>query len=138
MKALEGKKNKGGRPKKYVDLEKVTTFATGLMTHEEIASRLDISVDTLTRCSGFADAYKKGFASATGSLRAKQFHLAMSGDRVMLIWLGKQYLGQKDIVTTEHTGEMTINDADARKQIIGRIASLAAKQDEGEGAQLPN
>ena len=29
-------------------------------------------------------------------LRKKQFEVAMSGDVRMLIWLGKQYLGQKE------------------------------------------
>lgn len=31
-------------------------------------------------------------------IRAKQFDTAMAGDRTMLIWLGKQLLGQKDQV----------------------------------------
>ena len=30
------------------------------------------------------------------SLRAKQVQLALDGDRCMLVWLGKQWLGQKD------------------------------------------
>ena len=30
------------------------------------------------------------------SLRAKQFEMAMQGDKTMLVWLGKQYLGQTD------------------------------------------
>ena len=37
-------------------------------------------------------------------LRKKQFEMAMDGDVRMLIWLGKQYLGQKDtpeVVTEE-------------------------------------
>lgn len=37
-------------------------------------------------------------------LRRKQFEMAMDGDVRMLIWLGKQYLGQKDnpaVVTDE-------------------------------------
>ena len=29
-------------------------------------------------------------------IRQKQFEMAMNGDVRMLIWLGKQYLGQKD------------------------------------------
>ena len=31
-----------------------------------------------------------------GSLRAKQFELAMRGNPTMLVWLGKQELGQSD------------------------------------------
>lgn len=31
-------------------------------------------------------------------LRAKQYDIAMKGDRTMLVWLGKNYLGQTDKV----------------------------------------
>ena len=34
-------------------------------------------------------------------LRKKQWELAMEGDVRMLIWLGKQYLGQKDSPTIQ-------------------------------------
>ena len=39
-----------------------------------------------------------GVYSAAGkvSLRRKQFELALKGDRTMLIWLGKQHLGQRE------------------------------------------
>jgi len=32
------------------------------------------------------------------ALRLKQFQIAMEGDKTMLIWLGKQYLGQTERV----------------------------------------
>jgi hypothetical protein len=40
-------------------------------------------------------------------LRAAQFRLALDGNTAMLIWLGKQYLGQTDKHETknEHTGK---------------------------------
>ena len=34
------------------------------------------------------------------ALRKKQFDMAMAGDVRMLIWLGKQHLGQKDNPST--------------------------------------
>ena len=37
------------------------------------------------------------------SLRRKQFETALAGNVTMMVWLGKQYLGQKD--KTEITGE---------------------------------
>jgi hypothetical protein len=92
----------GGRPKKEIDWKVVETLCSIQCTQEEIACHIDISVDTLERAckkrfkTGFADFFKvkrrKGFIS----LRRKQYELAMKGDRVMLIWLGKQYLGQSD------------------------------------------
>jgi hypothetical protein len=35
------------------------------------------------------------------NLRAKQYRLAMKGDRTMLIWLGKQLLKQRDMTHNE-------------------------------------
>ena len=49
----------------------------------------------------FSDAFKKYSANGRMSLRREQYRLAMDGDRTMLIWLGKQYLGQADKV--EHS-----------------------------------
>ena len=35
-------------------------------------------------------------ARGDGKIRIKQFNLCMNGDKTMLIWLGKQRLGQRD------------------------------------------
>lgn len=47
-------------------------------------------------------------------LRVKQYELAMKGDRVMLIWTGKQWLGQKEPRTVHEVsgpkgGPVTVN-----------------------------
>lgn len=44
----------------------------------------------------FDDAFDYFSANGKMSLRRRQYELAMDGDRSMLVWLGKQYLGQKD------------------------------------------
>ena len=56
----------------------------------------DVPRDDMRRAPTFAEAW--GYFSAQGraSLRRKQFELALDGDRTMLIFLGKQYLGQRD------------------------------------------
>lgn len=36
------------------------------------------------------------------NILGKQYELAMRGDRVMLIWLGKQYLGQSDKIESSN------------------------------------
>lgn len=83
----------------WTQIEKLASiFCTG----EEIASVIGISYDTLERqvkevhqmpC---ADYIKKHQGSGKASLRRAQFKSAMAGNNAMLIWLGKQYLGQKD------------------------------------------
>jgi hypothetical protein len=71
-------------------------------TGEEIAFALGISYDTLqrrvveTHGISFAEYYKRESAGGRASLRRAQWNKAMEGNPTMLIWLGKQYLGQKD------------------------------------------
>lgn len=73
-----------------------------MATAEEIAGFLGVSVDTLERriredydCT-FAEYFKEHSSRGKISLRRHQFQLAEAGNATMLIWLGKQYLGQTD------------------------------------------
>lgn len=88
-------KNKGGRPKKEINYELVESLATIMCTQEEIANVLGISVRTLQRDSEFCRIYKKGLEDGKSSLRRNQFKLSET-NATMAIWLGKQYLGQRD------------------------------------------
>jgi hypothetical protein len=97
----DAKKPARGRPKKFVDLEMVERLASIQCTHTEVASALGTSVDTLTRHPNFAEVYKRGAEGDRKSLRRMQFESANKGNVVMQIWLGKQYLGQSDHVTSE-------------------------------------
>lgn len=98
-------KQKGaGRPFAVIDWKKVGRYLQAQCKTTEIAGLLGIERDTLyNRClldnkmeySAWS-ALKK--AEGLELIRAKQFDTAMAGDRTMLIWLGKQLLGQKDQV----------------------------------------
>lgn len=94
------------RPLKVIDAAEVVRLASIMCTQEEMALVLDCSVDTLQR--RFAAAIEKGQAIARASLRRKQWDLAQDGDRTMLVWLGKQWLGQQDKQTVEHEGEQKV------------------------------
>jgi DNA invertase Pin-like site-specific DNA recombinase len=83
-----------GRPRKIVDEGRIVELASKGHTLEEIGAFCGISVDTLER--SFAEPIKRGRALRNGSLRAKQFEVAMSGNTSMLIWLGKVMLGQSE------------------------------------------
>jgi len=94
------------RPLKVIDAAEVVRLASIMCTQEEMALVLDCSVDTLQR--RFAAAIEKGQAIARASLRRKQWDLAQDGDRTMLVWLGKQWLGQQDKQTVEHQGGQAV------------------------------
>ena len=94
------------RPKKEIDYEAVEKLASIQCTQEEIASFLNLSVRTLQRDDEFCRLYKKGQENGKMSLRRIQFKLAEKNTS-MAIFLGKQYLGQKDIIETDNSKEIS-------------------------------
>ena len=46
-------------------------------------------------------------AHGNSLLRAKQYEIAMSGDKTMLVWLGKNRLEQSDKIEKKLSGEIT-------------------------------
>ena len=100
---VEKTKNKVGAPKKEIDYSMVERLSNIMCTQEEIASCLDLSVRTLQRDEEFCRVYKKGLDNCRVSLRRQQYQLAMEGDKTMLVWLGKQYLEQRDKQDIDNT-----------------------------------
>lgn len=89
------------RPRIEINQEHFESLCGIQCTLEEIASFFKCSEDTIERwCKrelkmGFADAYKRYSVGGKISLRRWQFKLA-EHNVSMAIWLGKQYLGQRD------------------------------------------
>jgi hypothetical protein len=104
------------RPKKEINYETVEKLANIQCTQEEIASFLGLSVRTLQRDEEFCRIYKKGQDNGKMSLRRMQYKLAEKNPS-MAIWLGKQYLGQRDSFPDE------VNYTEVNKGIMN-IASL--------------
>ena len=97
-----------GRPKFQIDYETVEKLASIMCTQKEIASFLGCSTDTLKRDEKFCTIYKKGQDTGKMSLRRYQWKLAEK-NTAMAIWLGKQYLEQKDKVEYTDDGMKEIN-----------------------------
>ena len=97
------KKKSPGRPKKYnLDTKQVEQLAGYGCTDTEIASFFDISRTTLER--NYEHYLTKGREEGKIRLRQYQWASAKKGNVAMLIWLGKQLLGQTDkqeITTTD-------------------------------------
>lgn len=90
-----------GRPKKVIDYNLTEKLAHIMCTQEEIATMFDCDVRTLQRDEEFCRVFKKGKENGKMSLRRTQFKLAEKNP-TMAIWLGKQYLGQRDNIEVEH------------------------------------
>ncbi|MDD3925788.1 MAG: hypothetical protein PHT33_03925 [bacterium] len=99
------------RPKKEIDQKVFEGLVCIQCSRDEICSVLACDAKTLTRwCKdtygeGFLPTYKKLNKSGKASLRRMQWKTAESGNATMQIWLGKQYLDQKDKQETELTGK---------------------------------
>lgn len=124
------------RPRKEFSWEDVDKLCALQCTEEEIAQFLEISSDTLLRrCQeehgvSFAEYFRQKRGLGKISLRRAQWTLAQKGNATLLIWLGKQYLDQKDKAETTTKNEHTfpnVSDSD----LDAKIAAMLAKQPKG-------
>ena len=96
-----------GRPRKtWTDAEvgQFTKLCGIMCTKSEVCSILELDPKTLDKLIAehfpemptWEEAFNYFSASGKASLRRKQFEIALNGDKTMLIFLGKNYLGQSD------------------------------------------
>ena len=93
-----------GRPPIEIDEAQLKQLASIGLSSGEMAAVLDCSIDTLER--NYMEVMETGRQMRNASLKRSQFAMATAGNATMLIWLGKQYLGQKDKL--EHSGGVTL------------------------------
>lgn len=100
------------RPLKEIKQKEFEALCAIQCTQEEICSVLDCDEVTLnswckrTYKKGFSQVFKEKRQGGRASLRRKQWNLADNNAK-MAIWLGKQYLGQRDKQEDEIKDEMT-------------------------------
>jgi hypothetical protein len=118
------KKHAGGRKKIVLDLNLIAKLATIHCTKDEIANFVGVSTDTLNRNHQFCAIYKRSIEEGRMSLRRLQWSKAQDGNVTMLIWLGKQYLGQADKTDITTGGKefgneaIRINDAALQRSLV--------------------
>jgi len=89
------------RPRKEIDQTEFEKLCGLQCTKGEICGWFDVTDKTLenwckrTYHEGFSDVFSKKRATGFISLRRSQFRLAEK-NATMAIWLGKQYLGQRE------------------------------------------
>lgn len=109
-KKTETTKKKLGRPKKPISQKQFEELCGIQCTEEEICAVLDVSDVTLniwckeTYGKTFLEVFKEKREAGKMSLRRKQWNLAET-NATMGIWLGKQYLGQRDETKVDISSE---------------------------------
>lgn len=102
------------RPRKYWSVEEFEKLCGLQCTKEEIAAWFDFSEDTLenrlreeyNECFSVVFAKKRGIGRT--SLRRKQWKIA-DNNAAMAIFLGKNYLGQRDVQEIETNKPIQLN-----------------------------
>lgn len=103
---MEYRRSMAGRPTKEFNEDEFKSLCRMWCTQSEICSFFGTTDKTLDRwCKrtfkmNYSDCYKKFSEDGNISLRRMQKKKAMDGSVPMLIWLGKQYLGQRDRLET--------------------------------------
>lgn len=133
-------KRKRGRPPAHAVtdelIRRVTHLATLGCERKEIAWLVEIPKRSFVRLSHderIADAFKEGRAKRGAMLRQAQWEAAVKKHNpAMLIWLGKQYLNQRE-PTQAHKQDLTIRRhvaemSDAELENICRAGADAAEQ----------
>lgn len=117
-----------GRPKIEWDDKKEALFQTLMgipfVTEEAICDVLGISISTLSRRISekhgvtFEELKAQKHAGMKMKLAGKQYEAAMKGNNVMLVWLGKQWLGQTDKIEQKQNVNVTnLTDVELDKMI---------------------
>jgi hypothetical protein len=125
------------RPRLEIDPEQVKLLAGIGCPVDEMALVLGCSKRTLER--RYAALIETGRADIRKSLRRKQVEMALKGDRTMLIWLGKQLLGQRDEQRVEHAGGLRIErddealEAAVQERLARELLLIAGDDKPGEG-----
>ena len=83
-----------GTNKYEFDEEKIELLASKFWSMSEIAAFYDVDEGTIRR--RFPNLCTKGREKGKARLRDMQLAAAQKGNVTMLIWLGKNYLGQRD------------------------------------------
>lgn len=93
---------KTGRPQVEIDRDTFEKLCVLQCTKQDIANWFECSEDSIERWAKreygetFAVVFAQKRQKGKVSLRRMQWASAEKGNVTMLIWLGKQYLGQKD------------------------------------------
>ena len=119
---------KMGRPKIQINQQEFEKLCYMQCTETEIAAFFNCSVDTIenwckeTYETTFSDIYKQKAEYGKISLRRTQLKLAEKSP-AMAIFLGKQYLKQRDIVEQQHEVKNGILD-----DLVGALNEARRKE----------
>jgi hypothetical protein len=100
---------KRGRPRLQLDEQKIEELIAEANTVEYTADVMGCSAETLS--NNYLGAIQRGRNKRNGKLQKVMYKMALQGDRSLMIWLSKQWLGYREPVTQidqKTTGSMEV------------------------------
>ena len=95
------------RPEVFIDWNTVDKYLQAGASGKTVADKIGIHENTLylrtmkEKKMNFTEYRRQQFEHGNDNIHMKQYAKAMSGDNTLLIWLGKQRLGQRDKTETD-------------------------------------
>lgn len=121
---IERKDRKKGEKhlRESISFDRLYELARCMLPLDDIATELGISRHTLNRWVGgdwpeVMTRIKEGYSRTRLDLGKTQLDMALNGNPTMLIWLGKQYLGQSERQKVETTTEINITVQKAMEEL---------------------
>lgn len=121
-----------GRPRANIDPKHFEQLCAIQCTQEEICDFFDVCADTLnswckrTYGKSFSEVFSQKRGRGKISLRRNQWKLAEKNTS-MAIWLGKQYLGQRE--TTEVLAGINVQNDDALSASLKELGERLQSDD---------
>lgn len=111
-------------PRKKLDIEewRVERLARHGMSNREIADFFGCDEGTIR--GRFSAIVTKGRATRKNMLRRVQWKAALNGNVAMMIWLGKQDLGQADKIETKNETRATVVERNKQRAMLGNGRAL--------------
>ena len=131
MKNTAPLKKRGPKPVE-IEVDKVRALASIQCTYDEIAAVMGIKkrafIDRINADPALREAIDEGWANGRSSIRRAQVKMLEAGNATMGIWLGKQYLGQRDqIGITGGDGGPVKHSVDPFDALSGELSRIARR-----------
>lgn len=147
--------NKEGAARKEMDLVELEKLCGLQCTQADIAGWFNVTRQTIENRIAetgrlyehegekltFREIMDRGYAKGRVSLRRHQMAACEAGQPTMLVWLGKNILGQKDNleISGPAGGPIEANvTSDPHQRVLGELSRIAAARGEGADRQDPD
>jgi hypothetical protein len=103
-----GSRKRAGRKPVEIDVVELEKLCSLHCTDQDLASWFGVSVRTIEsrrKQRLYAEAMERGKTKGRISVRRAQMKLVEAGNATIVIWMGKQLLGQRDVIPIQLTGQ---------------------------------